>query len=70
MKTPKTVALIECRRCGGTYYGGGQKVTLLPGDEHELPDEVAVLVRKVAACTSCKAREDRTRGGQRKRFER
>lgn len=70
MKTPKTLTLIECRRCGGTYYSGEQKLTLYPGTESELPDEVAVIVRKVARCTSCKQAEDRTRGGKRKRFER
>jgi len=70
MKTPKTVVLIECRRCGGSYFGGSQRVTLLPGDEHELPDEVTIVVRKVASCTSCKQQENRTTGGQRKRYDR
>ena len=70
MGTPKTLKLIECRRCNGTYFVGDQKLTLSPGNETELPDEVAVIVRKVAQCISCKQHEDRTRGGQRKRFER
>ena len=70
MRTPKTIDLIECRKCGGSYFSGKQRVTLLPGNESELPDEIYVIVRKVAACTSCKQREDRTSGGRRKRFER
>ena len=70
MKTPKTLTMIECRKCGGNYYAGEKKLTLYPGTENELPDEIAVLVRKVSTCTSCKEREDRTRGGKRKRFER
>lgn len=70
MKTPKTLVLIECRSCTGTYFAGEAKVTLHPGTEDELPDEVAVIVRKVGKCLSCKQREDRTRGGQKKRFER
>lgn len=70
MRTPKTVKLIECRRCSGTYFAGDQRLTLAPGTESELPDEVAVVVRKIAQCVSCKQHEDRTRGGQRKRFER
>lgn len=70
MKPPKTVVLIECRRCNGCYFGGDSKVTLSPATEHDLPDEVSILVRKVGTCLSCKQHEDRTRGGQRKRFER
>jgi hypothetical protein len=70
MTTPKTLILIECRNCNGTYYGGEQRLTLYPGSEEQLPDEVAVLVRKVPRCTSCKQVEDRTKGGQRKRYER
>lgn len=70
MKTPKTLTLIECRRCRGTYFSGEQRLTLYPGTEKELPDEVAVIVRKVSRCTSCKQMEDRTLGGKRKRLER
>jgi ribosomal protein L44E len=70
MKTPKTIELIECRKCSGQYFSGSVRVTLLPGNENELPDEVYVIVRKVAACASCKEREDRTQGGRRKKFER
>lgn len=69
MKTPKTLVLIECRLCRGTYFGGDQRLTLHPGSEKELPDEIAVVVRKIARCTSCKEAVDRTRGGKRKRFE-
>lgn len=70
MKTPKTIDVIECRRCNGSYYAGKQRVTLHPGTEDELPDELYFAIRKVALCTSCKEREDRTKGGRRKRFER
>jgi len=70
MRMPKTVSLIECRLCGGSYFGGDKKITLHPGDEDKLPDEISILVRKVARCTSCKQLEDRTKGGRRKKFER
>lgn len=70
MKTPKTVILIECRKCGGSYFGGDQKIVLSPGSEKELPDEIAIIVRKIAICMSCKQYEDRTRGGQKTRFSR
>ena len=70
MRTPKTVVLIECRMCGGCYFGGDQKLILSPATENDLPDEVAILVRKVSRCLSCKQREDRTHGGQKRRFER
>ena len=70
MKTPKTLTIIECRRCGGAYFGGDQKLTLVPGDEHELPDELAIVLRKVARCVSCQEQQDRTHGGPKKRFER
>lgn len=66
MRTPKTVVLIECRTCGGSYYGGEQKVILNPGNEFELPDEVAIIVRKIGRCASCSQQENRTRG-QKKR---
>jgi hypothetical protein len=70
METPKTLVLIECRNCNGTYFGGSQRLTLRPGNEKELPDEIAIIVRKVSKCTSCKEREDRTRGGKKQRYER
>ena len=70
MKTPKTIELIECRKCGGQYFGGKNRVTLIPGNENELPDEVYVIVRKVPKCISCKQKDDRTQGGRRKKFER
>lgn len=66
----KTIVLIECKTCGGSYYGGQKKVVLVPGNESELPDEVEFVVRKVARCSSCKEREDRTRGGIKRRFDR
>jgi hypothetical protein len=70
MKTPKTLTILECRLCGGSYYIGKQRLTLYPGDENELPDELSIIVRKVSRCTSCKQREDRTLGGKRKKFKR
>jgi hypothetical protein len=70
MKTPKTLKLIECRKCHGSYYGGTERMSLHPGNEKELPDELAIIVRKVSLCQSCKEREDRTVGGKRKKFER
>lgn len=62
--------LIECRACGGSYYGGDSKLILNPGTETDLPDELSFVIRKIAKCTSCKQREDRTHGGHKKRFER
>ena len=70
MKAPKTLSLIECRGCGGSYFAGDTKLILNPGTESELPDEISFVVRKIAKCQSCKQRDDRTLGGQRKRFER
>ncbi len=70
MKTPKTIELIECRKCGGSYYGGKIRITLRPGDEKELPDELVFAVRKIGQCTSCKERDPRTKGGRRLKFER
>jgi len=66
----KTLDIIECRTCRGSYFSGKKKVTLFPGTEDKLPDEVAFNIRKISACTGCKERMDRTRGGKRKRFER
>lgn len=70
MRMPKTLSMIECRTCRGTMYGGSEKLILKPGTATELPDELSIIVRKVARCVSCKQREDRTAGGKRKRFER
>jgi hypothetical protein len=70
MKTPKTLSVIECRKCGGSYYAGKHRITLHPGTEDELPDELSFVIRKVSACVSCRQQEDRTKGGKRKRFER
>ena len=70
MKTPKTIELIECRKCRGSYFSGSVRVTLMPGNENELPDEIYVIVRKVATCVSCKQHDNRTQGGRRKKFER
>ena len=66
----KTLNLIECRRCNGSYFAGKDRLTLYPGNENKLPDEIYMAVRKVAKCASCKEAEDRTHGGRRKRFER
>lgn len=70
MKEPKTLKLIECRRCGGSFVANDKKITLDPGNGTELPDEIAVVVRKVQKCLSCKQFEDRTLGGRRKKFTR
>jgi hypothetical protein len=70
MKTPKTISIIECRRCGGSYYGGETKVVLNPGTEDELPDELYILVRKIGRCIGCKEGAPRTRAGRRTKFER
>ena len=71
MQIPKTLILIECRMCNGSYYGGDSTLTLNPGTPTTLPDEISIVVRKVGKCTSCKENEDRTRGQRKKRrFER
>ena len=66
----KTLSIIECRCCGGSFFNGEARLTLMPGNEDGLPDEISVLVRKIARCTGCKEREDRTRGGRKKKYER
>lgn len=68
MRETKTIVLIECRLCNGCYFGGDTKVILHPGDEKELPDEIYIMTKKVARCQSCIENEDRTRGGNRKKF--
>lgn len=62
MKTPKTLTLIECRTCNGSYFANDKKLVLYPGTVSELPDEVSIIVRKVAKCFSCKTNENRTNG--------
>lgn len=69
MKTPKTLTLIECRFCGGSYYAGETKLVLAPATELESADELYIIVRKIPKCQSCKQRADRTRGGQKHKFE-
>jgi len=70
MKTPKTIMVISCRSCGGEYYGNDERITLHPGDESALPDELTIIVKKIARCTGCKLIEERTKGGKRKRIQR
>lgn len=69
MKTPKTLVLIECRRCNGCYYGGTVKLVLHPGTESEQPDEISIIVRKIGKCATCKVGDDRTKGGRNTRYE-
>ena len=69
MKTPKTIVLIECAQCRGCYYGGAMKVSLHPGTEHEQPDEIYIITRKVTKCPTCKSHDDRTKGGRRHKYE-
>ena len=70
MKIPKTLEVINCKTCGGEYFGNDTKLILNPGNENELPDEITVILRKIRACQGCKVREGRTKGGRNKRFER
>ena len=67
---PKTIPIIECRNCNGSYYAGTQKLVLNPGSENELPDELYFSIRKIGLCMGCKERENRTKGGSHKRLER
>ena len=62
MKTPKTLFLIECRACKGSYYGGDTKLVLHPGNENEQPDEISFVIRKVSKCSTCKQLSERQRG--------
>lgn len=66
----KTLSIIECRHCGGSYFAGDVRITLIPGDENRLPDELAMLVRKIGRCTGCKEAEARTQGAKKKKYER
>lgn len=63
----KSVFIIECRTCKGSYFGGDKRMTLHPGDETKLPDEISIIVRKIPRCTGCKDRENRTLGGGRRK---
>lgn len=65
----KTVEVIECRLCGGSYFSGKTKVILYPGNENRLPDELSFLVRKVSKCVNCKQHEHRTKGGKNRRIQ-
>lgn len=68
MKTPKTLFLVECRNCNGCYYGGNVKLVIYPGSETEEPDEIAITVRKVSRCKTCKEDNERTRSSKRPKF--
>lgn len=70
MRTPKTLPVIECRMCNGIYFAGDTKVTINPANENDGGDEINIVVKKVARCTSCAQKEDRTLGGRKIRFER
>jgi Zn finger protein HypA/HybF involved in hydrogenase expression len=69
MKTPKTLFVIECRKCGGSYFGDDKKLVLNPGSEHEQPDEISFTIRKVAKCPTCKEHDDRTKNGSGRRYD-
>lgn len=66
-KDPKTLLIIECKKCGVEYFGNEERLTLHPGDENESPDTLTVIVKRIAKCSVCKTREDRTKGGAKKR---
>lgn len=66
-KDPKTLLIIECKTCGAEYFGNDERLTLHPGDENELPDTLTVIVKRVGRCSVCKVKEDRTKGGKKKR---
>jgi len=66
----KTLSIIECRCCGGSYFAGDSRLTLIPGNENRLPDELSIIVLKIGRCAGCKEKEDRTRGGRKKKYER
>jgi hypothetical protein len=51
----KTLSLIECKCCNGTFLSDSQPVIINPAEE------IAVIVRKVSYCSSCKAHEGRTK---------
>ena len=66
----KTLKLIECRACGGTFYAGDYDIKITAGTENKFPDELYIVVRKISRCLSCKQHEDRTYGAKKKRYER
>jgi hypothetical protein len=66
MDEPKNLIIIRCRTCNGEYYGNATRMTLHPGTEDNLADEISITVRKVAKCLGCKERIDRTRGGMKR----
>ncbi len=67
MKTPKTISITACKKCGGEFFAGTTKVVLHPGNETTLPDELTIVVRKVSRCTGCMVAEDRTKGSKNRR---
>lgn len=67
-KEPKTLLVIECKMCGAEYFGNEERLTLHPGDENELPDTLTIIPKRIARCSVCKARTDRTKGGNKKRY--
>jgi hypothetical protein len=53
--------------CRGEYFGNSTRLTLHPGTESKLPDEVAITMKTVAQCSGCKESIDRTRGAKNKK---
>ncbi len=65
---PKELVVMECRKCGGSYYGGTAKLVLNPGTKDNLPDEICFIIKRIARCTFCQQQGDRSRGGRNRKF--
>jgi hypothetical protein len=65
----KTIEVIECRHCRGSYFAGKTRITLHPGNEDKLPDELSFMIRKIPKCENCKQDENRTKGRKAKRIQ-
>jgi len=63
-----TIKLIECKTCGGNYYGGEKDVKLIAGNERTEPTEVYFTKLKVSKCSRCQQAADRTKAARKKKL--
>ena len=63
-----TIKIIECKSCGGQYYGGETDIKLKAGNERITPTELYFTKLKVAKCLVCSQGQDRTKAGHKKRL--
>jgi hypothetical protein len=59
-----TVQIIECKTCYAKYLGSDERISI------GAYEEVDLIVRRIAKCSECKQRENRSVSGPKKRFQR